>query len=190
MRQVVTVVLLVAAVSCGGSPTGPRAGEIIRISGVVEEFSTEAAVPGATVTFGGATAVTTASGIYQIDVPALESYEPTVDGVRVGTSAVFGPAYRGDFLVHPGTCVARYGTVSDLGLHRPIAGAQVSLGGKSTSSGADGWYRLDFDCPPFAMFGSNTTLMLVTHPDHADVSRLVGRGIVGVFRMDVEMQRK
>jgi hypothetical protein len=190
MRHVLAAVIGLAAASCGGSPTGPRAGDIVRISGVVQEFSTGATVPGTTVTFGDATAVTNASGAYEIPVPALETYNPTVDGVRVGTSAVFGPAYRGDFLIRPGTCVARYGTVSDLGLHRPIAGAQVSLGGKSILTGADGWYRLDFECPPLGTFGSNTTFMSVTHPDHADVSRIVGRGISGVFRMDVEMQRK
>lgn len=190
MRHVLIAVLLPAAVGCGGSPTGPRAGDIVRISGVVQEFSTGTAVPGATVTFGTATAVTNASGVYQIAVPALEIYTPTVDGERMGNSRVFGESYRGDFLVRSGTCVSRYGTVSDLGLHRPIAGATVSLGGKQTVTGADGWYRLDFGCPPNGLVGFNTTFIYATHPTHADASRIIGRGIDGVYRLDIDMQRK
>jgi hypothetical protein len=184
------VLLLLFSVSCGGSPAGPRAGDIVTISGAVQDFSTGAAVPGATVRFGEASAATNGSGVYQIGVPVLESYTPTVDGVRVGNSSVFGEGYRGDFLIRPGTCVARYGTVSDLGLHRPISGATVSLGGKQTVTGADGWYRLDFGCPSNGLVGSNTTFIYATHPTHADASRIIGRGVDGVYRLDIDMERK
>ncbi len=190
MRGMLVAVLLPAAVGCGGSPAGPRAGDLVRISGVVQEFSTGAAVSGATVAFGPNTAVTNGSGVYQVAVPALETYAPSVEGVQMGTSRVFGESYRGDFLIRPGTCVARYGTVSDLGLHRPISNATVSLGGKQAVTGADGWYRLDFGCSDNGLFGSNTTFLTASHPDYAAVSQIVGRGIRGVFRSDVEMQRK
>ena len=190
MRYLLSAVLISAIASCGGSPTSPRAGEIIRISGTVREFSTGAAVPDATVSFGTATAVTKPSGVYSIDVSAFERYEPTIDGRFMGLSVPFGTAYRGDFLVRSGTCVGRYGTVSDLGLHQPIAGATVSLGGQTTVTGADGWYRLDLECPPSGIVGLNTTFIYATHATHADRSQTVGRGIAGVSRIDIEMQRK
>lgn len=190
MRYCLHAILLLTAAACGGSPTGPRAGDVVTISGTVREFSTGAAVPGATVTFGAATAVTNPSGVYQIGVSALERYQPAIDGVPIGLSIPYGPDYRGDFLVRSGTCVARYGTVSDLGLHRPIAGATVSLGGKITITAADGWYRLDFDCPSNGLIGFNTTFIHATHPGHADASQVVGRGIYGASRLDLQMERK
>ena len=190
-RSYTGVLLLLFTLSCGGSPSAPSDGEIVKISGVVQEFSTGTAVPGATVTFGTATAVTNASGVYQIAVPALETHMPTVEGVRMGTSIVHGSSYRGDSLVHPGTCVARYGIVSDIGLHRPIAGATVVLdvAFSSTVTDAEGWYRIDAGCPPSGQVGTNTSAIRVSHPNYAPAGRAEGRGFTGVYRVDIQMQR-
>lgn len=160
------------------------------MSGQVRDFSTGAGVGGLTVAFGDASAVTSADGLYSITVTNIGTYYPTIDGQRVGMSHVTGASYRGDFLVRPGTCVARYGTVSDPATHKPVSGAMLSLGGKMTGSGVDGWYRLDYGCPPEGWVGLNTIFIYASHPDYGDTSQIIGRGIAGVARLDIELQRK
>jgi hypothetical protein len=197
MRHLVFGVALLVASSCGGSPlessppaSGGDLGGNLRVSGQVLDFSTGTGVAGAAVAFGDATGTTNAAGLYSIPLGSTGTYYPKVDGVGVGISRFPGASYRGDLFVHTGTCVARYGTVSDMALHRAIAGAAVSLLGRKTVTGSDGWYRIDFDCPPDAWVGFNTTFIYVSHPDYADASQVVGRGVSQVYRLDVEMQRK
>jgi hypothetical protein len=105
----------------------------------------------------------------------------------MGQSRVSGPGYRGDLLVRPGTCVSRYGTLADGGTHRPVAGASVAIGGPGvnggTVSGLDGWYRIDW-------VGFNTTVLRVSHPDYIDPFRIVSRGVGGVTRLDVDLERR
>jgi hypothetical protein len=160
------------------------------VAGQVRDFSTGAGVGGLTVAFGDVSAVTGADGLYSFPTMSVGTYYPTIDGQRVGMSHVTGASYRGDFLVRPGTCVARYGTVSDPATHKPVSGAMLSLGGKMTGSGVDGWYRLDYGCPSEGWVGFNTIFIYASHPDYGDTSQIVGRGIAGVARLDIELQRK
>jgi hypothetical protein len=110
----------------------------------------------------------------------------------MGRIRVTGPTYRADFLVRPGTCVSRYGTLADARTLRPIAGATVSLslGGGSVISETDGWYRIDLGCPTSGQVGFNTTVIYVSHPNYVDQSQVVGRGVAGVTRLDFELQAR
>ena len=197
MRRVLAGLICLASVSCGSStpqssPAAPSGdlGGTLRVSGQVREYATNAGVGGVTVAFGDGSAVTNADGTYSISLASIGTYYPTIDAQRVGTSHVTSASYRGDFLVRPGTCVARYGTVSDPVTHTAVSGAMVSLGGKMTGSGVDGWYRLDYGCPSEGWVGFNTILMYASHPDYGDTSVIVGRGIAGVARLDIQMQTK
>jgi hypothetical protein len=196
MRYIFIAVLLLPVASCGGAPleSSPAApGNLAPtpgFSGQVQDFSTGAGVPGVTVAFGDSSVVTTAAGRYNIPITTIGTYYPTIDGQAVGMSHVTGESYRGDLFVRTGTCIARYGTVSDRALHNAISGVTLSLGGKTTLSGPDGWYRLDYGCPPEGWFGFNTIFIYASHPDYADTSVAVGRGIRSVLRLDIEMQRK
>jgi hypothetical protein len=195
MRHVLAVFTLLACTSCGSSgPSSPAApgdpGGALRVSGQVRDFSTGTGVADVTVTFGEASATTSADGRYSLPTPGIGTYYPTIDGQRVGTSHVTGASYRADFLVRSGTCVARYGTVSDPSTHKPVSGVMLSLGGKVTGSGVDGWYRLDYGCPSEAWVGFNTIFLYASHPDYGETSWIVGRGIAGVARLDIEMQKK
>ena len=193
MPKLILGILVVFTAACGGqqtpnAPSNRPAG----FSGRVLDFTTNLALSAVTVSFGDKTAITGADGTYVLNVPSGQ-YEPTVDGVRVGTTHVTGGSYRGDFLVHTGTCVSRYGTVSDRQTLKPVAGAAVGFNGSSaaiTTTGTDGWYRIDLGCPTNGIVGFNTTFLVVSHPNHASASQTVGRGIYGVTRMDVELDRK
>ena len=197
MRRVLAAAALIACVSCGGStqqssPAAPSGdlGETLRVTGQVHDYSTGAGVSGVTVAFGDATGVTDASGRYSLPLTETGTYYPTIDGQRVGMTHFTGASYRGDFLVRTGTCVSRYGTVSDAVSHKPVSGAMLSLGGKITGSGPDGWYRVDFGCPSEAWIGFNTTFIYASHPEYEETSQIVGRGIAGVLRLDLQMQHK
>jgi len=122
-------------------------------------------------------------------VPSIDFYSISVDGAVVGRGLVTGrPTYRGDLLVHGGTCISRYGALTDAGTLRPVAGATISLG-RSTTSEADGWYRIDLGCPEINR-GGNTTFMTVEHPRYVSRSVGVGRGVFGVQRIDLDLVRR
>lgn len=57
-------------------------------------------------------------------------------------------------------------------------------------TGPDGWYRIDLGCvdDPFGNF--NTTFMYVSHPAYREFSRVLGRGIHRVTRIDAELPRQ
>jgi hypothetical protein len=197
MWRALGAVAVLACVSCGSatpqsSPAAPSGdlGDTLRVSGQVHDFSTGAGVAGVTVAFGDSSSVTNESGRYSIPLSETGTYYPTIDGRKVGTTHVTGASYRGDFLAQTGTCVSRYGTVSDAASHKPISGVMLSLGGKITGSGPDGWYRVDFGCPPEGWVGFNTIFIYLSHADYMDTSQIVGRGIAGALRLDIEMQRK
>jgi hypothetical protein len=166
------------------------------VHGEVLDFRTEAGVAGAAVEFrsdsqlGDARATTDASGRYVLSLPASGVFTVLVEGGYVGSSRVTGSGYRGDLLVRGGTCISRYGTIADARTLRPVVGATVSLGGQTTTSEPDGWYRLDLGCPPSGTIGFNTTFMSVTHPNYALREQVVGRGIGGVSRLDVDLERR
>ena len=198
------VVVALLCVSCDDAnpPTGPsggrqtQAGALRRVQGRLTDFASAVPMAGVALSFGAGVAAldlrttTDASGTYAIDVPAGTVYA-AIDGqivaelsVRVG-----GPAYRGDLLGNGGTCISRYGVVADAVSFQPVGGATVSLGGRSVVTGPDGWYRIDLGCIDDPFNNSNTTFMHVTHPTYREVSRVLGRGIHRVNRLDAELLR-
>src|SRR5919201_3275744 len=134
------VAIVLCATACA-SPTSPSP-STFNVSGRVLDFQTGAPVSGAEVAFGDinsgpfratATGVSGIDGYYSLTVAAASvfGYQIEVDGVFAGLARP-GMSYRGDLFVNVGTCIARYGTVVDAHTARPIAGAQVTLVGKST----------------------------------------------------------
>jgi hypothetical protein len=207
-RATTIMVLLVSAVGCDTQPPGaPSHATVgpVAVSGRVLEFSTNAGVAGAIVSFGTidngpfaavGTATSNAAGSYTLSVPTnaqtpgLRPWYVQVDGALIGLARLAVHGYRGDLFVHPGTCVSRYGVVTDSQTLRPIAGATVKLSGASVGTAIDGWYRIDFGCPANSLVGFNTTFMNITHPDYLDGSEIVGRGVYSVERIDVWLQRR
>jgi len=206
-RVAFLLVVACASVGCGtqspAEPTFdyavPRAGASVAVSGRVVDFTTNAAVPGATVEFGGldfsgrfvpaVTAVSDGTGAYKAAIVAGTSTVVEIDKAWIGQVQV-NQDYRGDFLVRFGTCVARYGTVADALTLRPITGATVTLSGTSVVTGAGGWYRIDLGCPSNGLVGFNTTFVSVSHPDYPSRSFVAGRGVFGVSRMDLSLQKR
>jgi hypothetical protein len=154
------------------------------------DFWTSLGVSGANVVFGDTSAVSDVGGSYVLVVPTTGPYEPRVDGVLMGYSRVTGSTYRGDFLVRPGDCVTRYGTLADARTRRPVFGATVSLGGQTVMSEPGGWYRIDLGCPANGWFGFNTTFIYISHPNYVNLEQVVGRGVRGTMRLDFELQRR
>jgi hypothetical protein len=213
-------VLLVSAVGCGSQPPGapsvdspltveppsaPSYDRPVTVSGRVLDFSTTGSVAGVTVAFGTldkgpfvavGTAISDAAGLYRLTVPTiaqtpgLRPWYVQVDGALMGRVRLTDAGYRGDLFVHPGTCVARYGSVADSLTLRPVAGAMVKLLGSIAATAVDGWYRIDLGCPSNGSVGFNTTLISVTHPDYLDGSEMVGRGAKGVERIDVWLEQR
>jgi hypothetical protein len=123
----------------------------VRVSGRVLDFTTNAGVAGAAVAFGNVGTITNAAGSYTVIVPTIGGYEPVVDGRWMGVVRVTAPASRGDLLVRAGTCVARYGVVTDAETMKPVPDAVVTILGPglnaSSLTASDGWYRIDLGCP-------------------------------------------
>jgi hypothetical protein len=176
----------------------PRGTNTRRLQGRLTDFASDAPLPGVTigfgVDFGGITlqATTDPGGAFTADLPAGNVYAE-IDGQRVADLVirVGGPAYRGDLLGNGGTCISRYGVVSDAATFQPVAGAtiRIGFGGREFVTGPDGWYRMDFGCPDDSSGNFSTTFMYVTHPAFRDVTRGLGRGVHRVRRIDVELER-
>jgi len=188
---------LVAAAACGRkSPTEPSdptppAGPVT-IRGAVRDFTTGMPRGAARLQFtadsGGAvtTALANASGVYEITVPAVGSYTVLRDDVYAGTLQVTGPSYAGDLLLDTGTCVSRYGVLTDARTTRPVAGATVALPQQAVTSGVDGSYRIDLGCEP--NFSFSTSFITVTHPAYQQRQQVVGRGVHNVVRLDLVLE--
>jgi len=195
MRATLVVVLM--AVTCGCTrelPAGPTRGSF-SISGRVIDFRTQTPLAGGRVEISldvaaAALAGTTAdaSGAYVLTVPTSAMYYASVNGTVVGEARVNRPSYPGDLLVNGGNCVSRYGTLTDVRTTRPVAGATVTVAGGTATSDANGWYLIDLGCP--GSTGFNTTLLYVTHPSYVPNQRVVGRGVQGVWRLDLELERR
>lgn len=184
-RLVGISVVAFAVLACGTeAPVSPSRG--LTVAGRVLDYAGGDGVAGAMVVFGAATQAD-ARGAYMVTLNA-GAYFPTVNGVAVGEALVRGPGYRGDLFVNGGTCISRYGTIADARTQQPVAGATVSLNGHEATTGADGWYRLDLGCPAEDLSFS-TTFINVTHPGHAPLTRVVGRGVHGVLRLDLGLER-
>jgi hypothetical protein len=82
--------------------------------------------------------------------------------------------------------------ITDAGTKKPVSEATVliPLVNATTTSGSDGWYRIDLGCPEDGRRGFNTNDLRVEHPSYVSISSLLGRGVSGVERLDVELQRK
>jgi energy-converting hydrogenase Eha subunit B len=195
VQRIVTLSLIVLTCGCSHEPpTGPTRGSF-SISGRVVDYRTQAPIAGGRVEFNIdgsptliASSTTDASGSYVLTVPASGTFVVTVNGSIVGVALVNRPTYRGDLLVNGADCASRYGTLTDARTARPVAGATVTLAGGTATSDADGWYRIDLGCPASTGFG--TTFLSVTHPDYAATQRVAGRGVQGVSRLDVELERR
>lgn len=177
------------------NPTAPSG--FVTISGQVIDFRTGGFVLGAVVRLEGVNvdaveAVANSSGVYVISV-LVGQHRVFVNGVVSGSAYVNGSAYRGDLLIDHdyqsrdghGLCIGRHGIILDARTLRPI-GAMVANG--LATSGADGWYRIDRDCPAFPSVG--TQVWTVTHPDYEPGIAASGRGILRVLRSDVALTRK
>ena len=196
--------LALSAQGCDEStrPTGPsesnsRAGPSgtgIRFTGRVVDYVTQSPAAAAAVVFtdaqfGPSQTTTNADGQYVLTVPRTGVFTVAVEGVVAGTARVNGTAYLGDLLIHRGTCAARYGLVIDVRTLRPIERATVTLGERRVMSGANGWYRIDLSCPDVVQPGG-TILIYVMHPDYQMRQQVVGRGVSGVRRLDLDLQRR
>jgi hypothetical protein len=175
-----------------------RPGDGISVSGRALDYSANIGVPNVAVAVGNydfsgrfvaqVSTVTDAAGSYTLSIAAGTYLTRVGDGF--GSIEVIGMTRRSDFFVNVGTCVGRYGTITDMLSGRPVSGARVELIGITVSSDADGWYRVDLGCPANGIIGFNTTFMHVVHADYGDVSRVVGRGVSGVERFDVSLGRR
>ena len=176
-------------IGCGGdagitAPTSTTSTSTL-VRGRVLDYATRTPSVGRTVQFGAASTVTNADGSYELTVMS-GAPDVTLDGRRLGGVFVHGGGYRGDlFTDDEGTCVARYGTVTDARTRRPIAGVQISLRSATTS---DGWYLLHFGCGDPNGFSIGTRVLPVSHPDYVRKDLFIGRGIFRVERLDVQLE--
>jgi hypothetical protein len=198
---------VVFASGCGTPPPAaptsdfgvPRTEMSVPLSGRVIDFATNGGVSGATIEFGyldlfgkfvaAAKTVSDGTGSYRATRAPGYSALVQIDGTSSGQIQV-NYDYRGDFLVRTGTCVARYGTVADALTLRPVSGATVTLSGTTVKTDANGWYRIDLGCPSNGLVGFNTTFVSVSHPDYPSRSFVAGRGVFGVSRMDLSLQKR
>jgi hypothetical protein len=201
-----SIVLLPALTSACDTPIPPtspgyavrRSDSPVSVSGHALDYGTNVGVSDVTVALGAldfsgrfvaqAATVTGATGSYTLAIRP-GTYLAQV-GDRFGSIHVMDAVSRGDFLVNSGSCVSRYGMIADMLTGRAVAGARVLLAGRTVSSDADGWYRVDLGCPANGLFGFNTTLMYVSHPTYSDWTQSIGRGVFGVARLDVGLGRR
>jgi hypothetical protein len=172
----------------------PRPG-VVDVSGRVIDFHTNQGVPNAVVVLsdvgpvpgsGGHEATTDASGLYRLTVPT-GGYFAYVDGHSWAWFNLRAPAYRGDLLVNPAGCAARYGVVLDARTGQPVAGVRVLLVGFETVTDSTGWYRLDIGCQ--SDYGVGTTFVHFSRSGYQDRSLVAGRreSLAGVWRMDAAL---
>jgi hypothetical protein len=174
-----------------------RASGTRHVEGRVIDYRSGAGLGGVAVGFGRSNlavdtqAMSDAAGHFAIDLAPGDNVA-FLDGVLAGTIKVRvgGPGFRGDLIGGGGTCMTRYGVVTDAQTFQPVAGATVHLGGSTIVTGADGWWRLDFFCPddPDAATGGSV-FMSVSHPSYREFAGIIGRGLRGVRRLDLELQR-
>lgn len=189
------VALALTLAACGSDRiTGPS-NATVTFSGSVLDYQTNAPVAGATVTYTQdafntnalrVSATTAPDGRYTLTVPSPGRYTILLDNAIAGQGFVHGPAYRGDLYPASGNCISRYGLVINTPFRRPLAEATVQLTSVSIVTGADGWYRIDLGCPS-VVFPGGTTLISAEHRNFERLSRVVGRGVVGIQRIDLEM---
>ena len=165
-----------------------------RVQGIVLDFQSAKPIAGVIVGFSASlgsagiaeTAVSDANGRYSLLEPPFGRYSFVVDNQMVGSGYPRSTTYRADIAVDKGFCVARYGMVLDSKTYLPIAGAtarNLSDVVRATT-GADGWYHIDWGCGGGSV-GFNTTWHMMSRPNYNSNTFASGRGISGVFREDV-----
>jgi len=192
MKAIGALLLVLGCAACqsDNDVTGPTT-DPVAITGRLIEFFSRQTVRSATIEFrttAGApvtATVTDAAGNYSATLPRGGEYLVFIDGTAAGI-AYAGTSFRGDLLTHGGTCVARYGTVTDA-TGRPVANANVSVGALRAVTARDGWYSIEFGCPSNGTIGTDTILIDVSADGYASLARAVGRGITGVQRLDVAL---
>jgi hypothetical protein len=193
VRAVITLVLAMTLTACANDVTGPTQGELT-LAGTVQDFKTRAPLPGAVVQFRTdiqtpfVSVTADAAGRYNARLPHRGLYLVSVDGGAFGQTQAEG-TYRGDLLVDTGTCVARYGAVTDEDTGHPIGGAKVTMGTVATITASDGWYVADMGCPESGLIGFNTTLATIERSGYTPQMPVLGRGIGRVLRLDVVLKK-
>jgi hypothetical protein len=193
MKVLAMLLLVLGCAACGENDTTGPTSEPVAIAGRVIDFFSRDTLRSAVIEFrtiGGSPVLATATdgaGQYSATLPRGGEYLILVNGNANGTAYVGGSGYRGDLIVDDGRCVARYGTVTDA-VGRPLRNATVVIGALQTVSASDGWYSIEFGCPSNAVIGTNTILMNVSLQGYSSWSRVVGREITGVHRLDVALE--
>jgi hypothetical protein len=157
--------------------------------GKVSEYSSGLAVGGQEILIDGSPAATTdVRGNYGawLDGPgtATVRFSPTE---FVG-SLIVAPRLRADLLKDSRNCSARYGRVVDAASLAPLPGVTVSILSRSSTTDAQGNYRLDLTCP--TPDGGNTTFLQADLAGYQRGFISVGRGVPGVNRLDVALTRQ
>jgi len=191
VKRISVAVTLTSVIGCGGSATQPSSDGQVQVAGSVRDFLTNVAIGGARVSIGNATATADPNGVYSLTVPAGE-HQVSIDGESIGPASMKDRTYRGDFYVHLNGCIARYGTVVDTRTRRPVANASVSVAGlfpvPTVATDRAGWFRLTLGCSGVTCIGSNTTYVLITHPDYVNRFSGEGRSLCLVQRADYELE--
>lgn len=187
--------LATAAPACDETttPTGPSATNVT-VRGQVLDYGDGSPLANVTVRFASdgpgfqAQATTDAIGMYVATLPTAFPLVVRIDDLFVGMLRAATRLPRGDLFIDRTTCVARYGVILDGRTLRPIAGAAVSLTGRSVMTGADGWYRIDLGCPEVT-FPGGTTVISVSASGYVPRQQVVGRGVQGVSRLDLGLEK-
>ncbi len=162
------------------------------LRGRVMDYQTAKSFAAATVQFTDSqsrqvTATSDANGLYVLPTLSLGRVSVYVNERYAGMLLLGASTFRGDLLVDSEFCSARYGVITDARTLTPVVGAMISVYGRETTSGPDGWYRLDVGCDSEPPRGGNTTFMLVNHPAYGQTSVAMGRGVYAVERRDIAL---
>ena len=191
MKAFATIAILLLG-ACEDTPTAPTRGPLA-IAGTVRDFTTGRPLPMASVVFetsvGSAriSAATDSSGRFSASVSDPAEYLLSVNGRPAGIAIVNRNNYAADLFADTGTCIARYGAVTNRRTALPVEGAVLTLSGVRTTSNIHGWYMINLGCPESGLIGFNTTLIQVSHPSYTAFSRVVGRGVGLVTRLDISL---
>lgn len=155
--------------SCAGSdsapstptaPTPPPGAATVHVFGRVLDFTTNAGVPGASIDFYifglptiASSVITDANGRYSVSLSRGVRYNPRINGPDVdsnrGIIVPLAKENEADYLINGGTCIVFYGTVRNAVTGEPVVGAAVTWDRfqLQSTTGADGFYRIDLGCP-------------------------------------------
>ena len=192
MKALAVLLLVLGCAACGDDDngvTGPTT-SAVSISGRVINFFSRQTVRSASIEFRGTSVVATGTDQawqYTVTVPRGGEYQIFVNGKASGIAYIGGGGYLGDLLTHDGTCVARYGTVTDVE-GRPLAKALVAVGALNAVSANDGWYSIEFGCPSNGTI-AGSAVMNVSLAGYSSSSRAVGQSLSGVQRFDVALAK-